>query len=286
MQVIKQVCSLLTPELGHAVEKHPQAEELRLRLGQRPTAVLCGREIPVSEQRVDRADLQRILEAATRASFHAASSLRSGFIRCHSLRIGVCGETAQSGDEQLGLRNISSLAIRIPHETDEAARTFAADLLRDGVRNTLIAAPPGAGKTSLLRALIRQASDAGHRVGVIDERGEIWAADMQGQGFELGRCSDVVTGLGKLPAAMQLLRCMNPEIIAMDEITQPEDMQAVKEIRGCGVLLFATLHAADREDMLQRPLGKALLEENVFDRLICIRLQNGKRTYALENAEA
>ena len=285
MQAIEQVCGLLPPELGRAMEKLPEAEELRLRLGQVPTAVLCGREVPISARRMERADLQRVLEAATRASFHAVPSLRCGYVRCRGLRIGVCGETAGNGEGMVGLQSISSLAIRIPHETNHAARSFAAEICSKGIRNTLIAAPPGVGKTSLLRALIREASERGRRVGVIDERGELWAADAQGQGFDLGPCSDIVTGLGKLPAAMQLLRSMNPEIIAMDEITQPDDLQAVKEILGCGVHLFATLHAAGKADMLRRPLYKALLEENVFENLISIHILNGERNYLQESPQ-
>ena len=285
MQAIQQVCSLLPPELGQAMEKLPQAEELRLRLGQVPTVLFSGREIPLSNQRVVRTDLLRVLEAATQASFHAVPSLRSGYVRYHSLRIGVCGEAAPNGEERLGFQSVSSLAIRIPHETDSSARVFAAEILKGGVRNTLITAPPGAGKTSLLRALIRAASESGRRVGVIDESGEIWGADAEGRGFDLGRCSDVVTGLGKLPGAMLLLRCMNPEIIAMDEITSPEDLQAVKLIDGCGVTLFATLHAAGREDMLRRPACRSLLEEHVFQTQVRIHVLDGKRKYVWENGD-
>ena len=122
-------------------------------------------------------------------------------------------------------------------------------------------------------------------MGVIDERGEIRAADAVGAGFDLGRCSDIVTGLAKLPASMLLLRGMNPEIIAMDEITQPDDIEAVKNIIGCGVHLFATLHADGKDDMLRRPLYQALLELHFFSILVSIRRCEGKREYRMEHLE-
>ena len=281
MQAIRQVRAILPPELGQAMEQYPAAEELRLRLGRPPSILMDGRETPLSTDCVEPCLLRRVLEAATNASLHAVPSLRHGYVCYRSLRIGVCGEIAFDRDELLGFRSISSLAIRIPHDVDASARAFAAALAqRSG--NILIAAPPGGGKTSLLRALIREMSEQGHRVGVIDERGEIWAADFHGDGFDLGRCSDVITGLDKLSAAMQLLCGMNPEMIAMDEITRPEDLKAVEQILGCGVRLLATLHAAGREEMAARPLYRALLDKNVFPLVVTIRCGERGREYSVE----
>ena len=282
MQALEQACLILPSELGQTLMEMPEAEEVRMRLGRPPSALICGSELPLSAKPVERAQLCRVLEAATGASLHAAPTLRQGYVRFGCLRIGVCGEAAYSRDELLSLRNISSLAIRLPRESDSTSLAFAQALSSGAPCNLLVAAPPGGGKTSLLRALIRCASERGSRVGVADERGELWAADTEGTGFDLGPCTDVMTGLPKLPAAMRLLRGMNPELIAMDEITEPEDLKAVRAILGCGVGVFAAVHARDKQDMLQRPLYRQLLKEGAFPLLAVVSTRDGRRTYRVE----
>ena len=84
---------------------------------------------------------------------------------------------------------------------------------------------------------------------------------------------------------MMLLRGMNPQIVAMDEITVEEDLRAVEQIVGCGVLLFATAHGKDREDMLRRPLYRKLLTGGVFRELVTIRCLGGKRIYDRESLD-
>ena len=114
---------------------------------------------------------------------------------------------------------------------------------------------------------------------MIDERGEL-----SGGVFDLGRCSDVISGLDKLSGALLLLRSMNPQVIAADEISSPNDLQAMGEIFGCGVGILASAHAADREDLMKRSAYRRLLEKSVFSRLLVIRQKDGMRSYTLEEA--
>ena len=276
-------CTLMPDGLSESLRPHRNAEELRLRLGRRPTVLVGGREIAFSPQRLGQEHLHRILEIATGASLHAsAAAMAGGFIPYRGLRIGVCGEAAISGGSMLGFRSIRSLAVRIPGACAQACRDAAQACLADGPRNTLIVAPPGVGKTSLLRELIRMSSERGSRVGVIDERDEL--SDSQGSegAYDLGPCSDTLIGLDKGTAATMLLRGMNPEIIAMDEITASDDLAAVQNITGCGVILYATAHGRSRDDMRRRALYRDLLEQHVFQLLVCISIQNGRREYRLE----
>jgi len=284
MEAWKIVLSLLPAKLSEAVKPYPAAEEIRLRLGRAPGIVLAGREESLCKVCVSREDLQRILEKATGASLHtASSSLSAGFIAYKGLRIGVCGEAVYIGDRLSGLRNISSLSVRIPHALPEDCTPLIDSLLWPRPESTLICAPPGAGKTSFLRELIRRAAELPLRMAVIDERNEL-SASLSGEAqFDLGQGSDVVVGIRKPQAAMMLLRGMNPQIIAMDEITQESDLQVIEQVAGCGVLLYATAHGKNREDMVKRPLYSKLLEQGFFHTLVTIRCIGGKRIYERES---
>ena len=208
--------------------------------------------------------------------YAAAPSLKNGFISYQGLRIGVCGEAVYSQERLSGLRSFSSLAIRVPHAALTGCETLLDGLLRPRPVSTLIASPPGGGKTSLLRELIRRVSGA-YRVSVIDDRNELSASFSGRPRFDLGPGSDILVNVPKAQAAVMLLRGMNPHIITMDEITQEDDLRAVEQISGCGVLLFATAHGRDLNDLKKRPLYRKLLESGAFQELVTIRCAGGKR---------
>ena len=86
----------------------------------------------------------------------------------------------------------------------------------------------------------------------------------------------------KLSGALLLLRSMDPQIIASDEISAPADLLAIEEIFGCGVGILASAHASCREDLLRRRAYRRLIEKGVFSYFLVIRQQNGKRSLHLE----
>ena len=260
-----------------------EAEEIRLRTGRRPSLLLRGEELPFSRDGVTETDLLRILEKATGASLHAAqSSLSEGFVNFRGIRIGVCGMAAMAEGKTSVFRHVSSLAVRIPRECRGICREQIDALLREGFQNTLVVGPPGAGKTTALREMIRRLSDNGYRVGVADERNELASLDESGQAFDLGRCTDALIGLPKERATLMLLRGMNPLIIAMDEITREADAGAIAQICGCGVGILASAHAGCKEDLRKRPAYRQLLDRGFFSRLLFVRAENAGREYRLE----
>lgn len=260
-----------------------EAEELRLRAGRRATALIKEVETPISDALVGSDDLNCVVERATSASVHTAqSSIAKGFINCSGgIRIGLCGTGVIDRGEVRGMRAISSLAIRIPHEIRGCGQA-AIDRLAASSGNVLILSPPGYGKTTFLRECIRQMSDAGQRVSVADERGELAAVYRGIPQFDLGKSSDVMSDVPKAQAVMMLLRAMNPQVIAMDEISSPEDIGAAETASGCGVRIIATAHAAGRSELQVRPIYKKLLEHGMFGSLIVIKSCCGVRSYSYE----
>lgn len=144
------------------------------------------------------------------------------------------------------------------------------------------------GKTTLLRDLVRCLSDGtdavpAHRVSLVDERGEV-AVMVQGLAqMEIGCHTDVMDGCPKAIAIPMLLRAADPQIIAVDEITQAEDIQAMEEAAHCGVRFVATLHADSAADLQKRPLLRKLHRTRIFEKAICIRITDRHRRYRIED---
>ena len=288
-----EAAALLPPHLRGPAEKlevfrQNRAEELRLRTGQLMTAVYPEgeRPIPGTEELVTGRDLELVLEIATHASVHTAQSqLSNGFFTVKGgHRIGVCGSAVVQEGYVRNLRQFSSLAIRIARQVPGAAGPVLDKLWQDGrLQNTLLVSPPGGGKTTLLRDLIRCISDGDGcpalRVGVADERGELAAVEGGVPQLSIGSRTDVMDGCPKDKALLMLLRGMNPQVLAADEITAPGDCAALELAANCGVALLCSAHGVDLEDLRRRPLYQNLLEQKIFQRLVLIRRAGAGRSY-------
>ena len=282
---LENVLRLLPEELRRALESfapdmRQAAEELRLRIGQPPALLVQGVQWTFLEGRVVcENDIDLVLQRATQASIHSAQEqLRRGFLTSRGgVRIGVCGTVTQEGCIS-GIKDVSSLAIRVARQIKNAGAAVAAELLASPC-SVLILSPPGGGKTTFLRELIRNASQSGARVALADERGEVAGFFAGKPAFDIGSSTDVLTGCPKAPGVMMLLRSMNPQIIALDEITAEEDVAAVSEISNCGVKIFATAHGAAVADLEKRPLYRRLLELRAFDKAVVISGRGAARGY-------
>lgn len=260
-------------------------EEIRLRCHRQPTLLSDGKEQAFSDRLCREEDLLLVLEKASGASLHAvADMLKEGYLSVDGVRIGVCGALLPA-EQGGGFRRVSSLCLRIPRECRGIARGILPALLENAGGGTLLLSPPGGGKTTLLRECVRCLSNGGVRIAAADERRELTGSD-SGDGFDLGCHTDVLTGCGKAEGSMLLLRSMNPQLIAMDEISSPRDLEAVRQIAGCGVGILATAHAADPAGMLRRPFYRELLDMGVFTLAVCIRGQGSERRYTLQRLDA
>ena len=265
-----------------------RAEEIRLRVGRSLSLTMPEGIVPLVHTAVLREDLQSVLERATECSPYAAEeSLRQGYLTAAGgFRIGVCGTAVMEGGLCRGMRDVSSLVIRIPSACTGLADRILPQLITEGrLRSTLILSPPGGGKTTLLRDLVRLLGDGSAvlpplRVGLADERGEITAMYRGVAQLNVGANTDVLAACAKAEAVEMLLRSMSLQVIALDEIGGERDISAVRAAANCGVAVIATAHAADTKELRQKPSMKDLA--GVFSRAVIIEGSGCDRTYRTE----
>lgn len=291
----EKACELLptrlsTPALDIAQERMAAVEEIRLRTGRPIHLMLSGVEIPLPQTRVISEDLEHVLDRVTEFSrYTAEETLRMGFATAQGgFRVGVCGTVVSVDGKSEGIRDISSLAIRIPREREDIARPLLPRLLdQGGLKNTLILSPPGGGKTTLLRDLVRLVSDGSElaepmRVSLVDERGEIAAMHRGIAQLAVGSHTDVLDACPKDLAISMLLRTMTPQVIALDEIAKESDVDALCAAANCGVVLLATAHASSSTEWESRPILKRLKTCGVFERVVVIERERESRIYRVE----
>ncbi len=242
-------------------------QELRLRIGQTPQLLFQNRSQSLG-RKVEREDLLFVINTASKFSPWTAETVREGFITAQGgHRVGICGQATMSQGEMTGISAVSSVCIRVARDFPNIAPNPS-----NITGSTLIIGPPGSGKTTLLRDMVRQISDSEQgSVAVVDERQEIFPI-FQGQAcFGRGRNTDVISGCTKSDGVNAVLRSMNPQWVAVDEITAQADTEALLHAGWCGVNLLATAHAGSMTDLKSRPVYRPIVENKLFQFVLVLR---------------
>ncbi|MDD7404223.1 MAG: stage III sporulation protein AA [Butyribacter sp.] len=222
--------------------------------------------------------VQETMEYISNYSMYAfAEEMKQGYITIRGgHRIGIAGKMIWERNGQKNLTHISCLNIRLAHQVIGCADRVMPYLFeKKDFCHTLIISPPGCGKTTLLRDLIRQLSDGscyctGKTVGVVDERSELGACYLGQPQNDLGCRTDILDACPKADGMMMLVRSMAPKIIAVDEIGSGRDVEAMEYVMNCGVRLLATVHGNTVEEIKNKPVLGRLVRERIFQRYIVL----------------
>lgn len=240
---------------------------------------------PQMAYQVSQEEIRMTMESLGKYSLYAYDDeLRQGFLTIQGgHRVGVTGKITLKEQQVKGMQQISCINIRISHEIKGCADSVMPYVIQNGsICHTLIISPPRCGKTTLLRDMVRQISDgcsgfSGCTVGVVDERSEIGGSYQGIPQNDVGIRTDLLDCCPKAEGMMMLIRSMAPEVIAVDEIGNYEDIHAIETTVNCGCKLLATVHGNDVTDIQKKPLLERLTKEHVFERYIILKREREKQ---------
>ncbi len=194
----------------------------------------------------------------------------------NGLRVGIAGRAVMEKNEMVSMQHITSLCVRVHRSHCGCANDLLPHLFRDGrLRSALICGEPSSGKTSLLRDLARQLSmgynKRRYRVTVVDERGELSARN------RLRGC-DVLLHFPKAQGIVQGVRCLAPDVVVFDELSDMAEANSVLDGLNCGVKSLSTAHGGSIREVLRRPPIFHVLRQGGFERIVILsgRDQPGK----------
>ena len=217
-------------------------------------------------------DIKQMLEIMSDYSIYAfEEEIKNCFLTLKGgFRVGLVGTAVLENGKIKAIKNISSLNFRIAREFKGIADLILPYIKDKKFLSTIIISPPNCGKTTFLRDIVRQISDLGQDISLIDERGEIAGVFSGVNQFDVGMRTDVFDRVPKTEGMLNVLRTMSPSFIAVDEIGTKEDINAILKIFNSGVNLLCTVHSENIETFRQKVGFEEILKKQYFERFIVL----------------
>lgn len=268
-------------------------EEIRVR-NNLPLILKLGENEKVLEYKITTEDINYIFQKICENSIYTyQNQIANGFITIKGgNRVGIVGTVVIKDGQVTNFNYISSLNFRISRQIIGCSNSIINKIIdteNNSIYNTLIISPPGMGKTTLLKDIIRNISNGidgmfeGINVTVVDERGEISATYKGIMQNDLGIRTDVINDMPKSIGMKMAIRSMSPKVIVADEIGNIQDSEAIKYAMCCGVKGIFTAHGRNIEEVMKNPELKDLIANKIFEKIITIKGRENENFLIDEN---
>ncbi len=197
--------------------------------------------------------------------YSLTQNICDGFITLENgCRVGIYGTAVLNGRKITSIRNIKGMNIRVAGSHEGVSKAVL-PLFRENRPNVLICGPPGSGKTTVLKDLIKNLSDnLNFKIAVVDERYEF-------DGYHLGYNTDVLSGYPKADGIQIAVRTLSPEIIICDEIGSVEETDAIISGLNSGVSFVMSMHCRKIDDLKLKKQYILLCNAYAIDYIVILK---------------